>query len=153
MLLCELLVLNFDQSLDYCNISVDKKNKLFNFSCNISFFRKRSPSWKNSGILVLSWEHLLRRRLLHPQQWPGERPLDMSPCPSSRHGHSNRPLCRSILLQVTLETTIGNSNPALWKNVHPVGTVPEWLRNIVANRLATDGLQWAEIFRRNNSGT
>ncbi|XP_076007165.1 putative phospholipase B-like 2 [Genypterus blacodes] len=54
---------------------------------------------------------------------------------------------------VTLETTIGNSNPALWKFVQPTGAVMEWLRNIVANRLATTGKEWAEIFSKYNSGT
>ncbi|XP_018524196.1 putative phospholipase B-like 2 [Lates calcarifer] len=54
---------------------------------------------------------------------------------------------------VTLETTIGNSNPALWKFVQPTGTVMEWLRNIVANRLAATGKEWAEIFKEYNSGT
>ncbi|XP_068167042.1 putative phospholipase B-like 2 [Antennarius striatus] len=54
---------------------------------------------------------------------------------------------------VTLETTIGNSNPALWKYVQPTGTVFEWLRNIVANRLATTGKEWAKIFSMYNSGT
>ncbi|KAL0979325.1 hypothetical protein UPYG_G00183670 [Umbra pygmaea] len=54
---------------------------------------------------------------------------------------------------VTLETTIGNSNPSLWKFVKPTGTVMEWLRNIVANRLATTGKEWAEIFSKYNSGT
>ncbi|KAL1768732.1 phospholipase B-like 2 [Sigmodon hispidus] len=54
---------------------------------------------------------------------------------------------------VTLETTIGNKNPALWKYVQPQGCVLEWIRNIVANRLASDGATWAEIFRRFNSGT
>ncbi|XP_008280257.1 putative phospholipase B-like 2 [Stegastes partitus] len=54
---------------------------------------------------------------------------------------------------VTLETTIGNSNPALWKFVQPKGAVMEWLRNIVANRLASTGKQWAEIFSKYNSGT
>ncbi|XP_031164586.1 putative phospholipase B-like 2 [Sander lucioperca] len=54
---------------------------------------------------------------------------------------------------VTLETTIGNSNPALWKFVQPKGTVMEWLRNIVANRLAATGKEWAEIFSKYNSGT
>ncbi|XP_074526104.1 putative phospholipase B-like 2 [Halichoeres trimaculatus] len=53
---------------------------------------------------------------------------------------------------VTLETTIGNSNPSLWKFVQP-GTVMEWLRNIVANRLATTGMEWAKIFSKFNSGT
>uniref|UniRef100_A0A4W3IB51 Phospholipase B-like n=1 Tax=Callorhinchus milii TaxID=7868 RepID=A0A4W3IB51_CALMI len=54
---------------------------------------------------------------------------------------------------VTLETTIGNNNPDLWKFVQPVGSVMEWLRNIVANRLAKNGEQWASIFKRFNSGT
>lgn len=54
---------------------------------------------------------------------------------------------------VTLETTIGNSNPALWKFVQPAGSVLEWLRNIVANRLASTGKEWAEIFSKYNSGT
>uniref|UniRef100_A0A8C5GIB8 Phospholipase B-like n=2 Tax=Gouania willdenowi TaxID=441366 RepID=A0A8C5GIB8_GOUWI len=54
---------------------------------------------------------------------------------------------------VTMETTIGNNNPALWKFVQPTGTVMEWLRNIVANRLASTGREWAEIFSKYNSGT
>lgn len=58
-----------------------------------------------------------------------------------------------LCLKVTLETTIGNSNPALWKFVQPKGTVMEWLRNIVANRLAATGKEWAEIFSKYNSGT
>uniref|UniRef100_A0A452GQ43 Phospholipase B-like n=1 Tax=Gopherus agassizii TaxID=38772 RepID=A0A452GQ43_9SAUR len=54
---------------------------------------------------------------------------------------------------VTLETTIGNSNAALWKYIHPEGSVLEWLRNIVANRLARSGAEWAAIFQQFNSGT
>uniref|UniRef100_A0A8D2QR88 Phospholipase B-like n=1 Tax=Zosterops lateralis melanops TaxID=1220523 RepID=A0A8D2QR88_ZOSLA len=54
---------------------------------------------------------------------------------------------------VTLETTIGNNNPALWKYLEPRGSVLEWLRNIVANRLARSGPEWATVFRRFNSGT
>ncbi|XP_053558122.1 LOW QUALITY PROTEIN: putative phospholipase B-like 2 [Bombina bombina] len=54
---------------------------------------------------------------------------------------------------VTLETTIGNSNPVLWKYINPQGSVMEWLRNIVANRLATGGKEWANIFSKFNSGT
>ncbi|NXE38537.1 PLBLB protein, partial [Ptilorrhoa leucosticta] len=54
---------------------------------------------------------------------------------------------------VTLETTIGNNNPALWKYLDPRGSVLEWLRNIVANRLARSGPEWAAVFRRFNSGT
>uniref|UniRef100_A0A8C8IU10 Phospholipase B-like n=1 Tax=Oncorhynchus tshawytscha TaxID=74940 RepID=A0A8C8IU10_ONCTS len=51
---------------------------------------------------------------------------------------------------VTLETSINNSNPALWKFVQPTGAVMEWLRNIVANRLAASGKEWAEIFSKHN---
>ncbi|XP_033828794.1 putative phospholipase B-like 2 [Periophthalmus magnuspinnatus] len=54
---------------------------------------------------------------------------------------------------ITLETTIGNSNPALWDFVQPTGAVMEWLRNIVANRLASTGKEWAEMFSQYNSGT
>ncbi|XP_066226933.1 putative phospholipase B-like 2 [Saccopteryx leptura] len=54
---------------------------------------------------------------------------------------------------VTLETTIGNRNPALWKYVQPRGCVMEWVRNLVANRLAPDGGTWAQIFEKFNSGT
>ncbi|KAM4809194.1 putative phospholipase B-like 2 [Rhinophrynus dorsalis] len=54
---------------------------------------------------------------------------------------------------VTLETTIGNSNPSLWKYIQPEFSVLEWLRNIVANRLATGGQEWADIFTKFNSGT
>ncbi|XP_078277859.1 putative phospholipase B-like 2 isoform X2 [Rhinoraja longicauda] len=54
---------------------------------------------------------------------------------------------------VTLETTIGNNNPHLWNFVKPDGSVMEWLRNIVANRLATNGAEWAAAFKKFNSGT
>lgn len=59
----------------------------------------------------------------------------------------------SALPQVTLETTIGNRNPALWKYVQPKDSVLEWVRNVVANRLALDGDAWADIFQKFNSGT
>uniref|UniRef100_A0A672RK58 Phospholipase B-like n=1 Tax=Sinocyclocheilus grahami TaxID=75366 RepID=A0A672RK58_SINGR len=54
---------------------------------------------------------------------------------------------------VTLETTIGNSNAELWRFVRPRGAVMEWLRNIVANRLAQSGQVWTDIFSKYNSGT
>ncbi|XP_062501314.1 putative phospholipase B-like 2 [Corticium candelabrum] len=54
---------------------------------------------------------------------------------------------------VTIETTIGNSNDKLWHFVQPVGQVLEWLRNIVANRLANTGEEWCKLFARYNSGT
>ena len=52
-----------------------------------------------------------------------------------------------------METTIGNSNDKLWKDVKPEGQVLEWLRNIVSNRLATTGEEWCKIFAQYNSGT
>ncbi|POI30540.1 hypothetical protein CIB84_005710 [Bambusicola thoracicus] len=54
---------------------------------------------------------------------------------------------------VALETTIGNSDEARWRYLRPQGSVLEWLRNIVANRLARSGAEWASIFQRFNSGT
>ncbi|KAJ7309616.1 hypothetical protein JRQ81_007670 [Phrynocephalus forsythii] len=54
---------------------------------------------------------------------------------------------------VSLETTIGNSNSSRWKYLQPQGSVLEWLRNIVANRLAKSGAEWAAIFQEYNSGT
>ncbi|XP_068594488.1 putative phospholipase B-like 2 [Brachionichthys hirsutus] len=88
-------------------------------------------------------------------------PLDNDPLPGGVQAFSSYPgtifsgddfyIIGSGL--VTLETTIGNSNPDLWKYVTPTGTVFEWLRNIVANRLATTGKEWAELFSKYNSGT
>lgn len=54
---------------------------------------------------------------------------------------------------VAMETTIGNSNKDLWKYVKPVGTVLEGVRSVVANRLATSGKTWTDVFGRYNSGT
>lgn len=54
---------------------------------------------------------------------------------------------------VTLETTIGNSNPALWVNVTAEGEILEWMRVIVSNRIATDGKTWSDYFSMHNSGT
>ena len=52
-----------------------------------------------------------------------------------------------------METTIGNSNATLWDDVKPKGQVLEWMRNIVANRLASTGKEWTDYFKRYNSGT
>ena len=52
-----------------------------------------------------------------------------------------------------METTIGNSNASLWNDVKPQGQVLEWMRNIVANRLAASGKEWTDHFKRYNSGT
>lgn len=51
------------------------------------------------------------------------------------------------------ETTIGNSNADLWKNVKWHGRVLEGIRSMVANRLAKTGKAWTRIFARRNSGT
>ena len=51
------------------------------------------------------------------------------------------------------ETTIANLNSDLWKYVHPENSVPEYIRSIVANRLASGGESWCEIFKKFNSGT
>ena len=51
------------------------------------------------------------------------------------------------------ETTIGNSNKDLWKNVKPKGQLLEGVRTMVANRLARNGKHWSKIFGKRNSGT
>ncbi|GFR04137.1 putative phospholipase B-like 2 [Trichonephila clavata] len=52
-----------------------------------------------------------------------------------------------------METTIGNGNASLWQYVTPEGTILEWQRNIIANRLAKNGKQWVTLFSIMNSGT
>lgn len=53
---------------------------------------------------------------------------------------------------VVLETTIGNSNPDLWKYVTPQTNL-YWVRNMIANRLSVTGADWAKWFSLYNSGT
>ena len=52
---------------------------------------------------------------------------------------------------VTLETTINISNKDLQKYITP-NSVLEWVRVIVANRLARTGNEWVSLFGRHNSG-
>jgi Phospholipase B len=54
---------------------------------------------------------------------------------------------------VVLETTIGNSNATLYKLYIKPTTVLDWMRNIVANRLANSGQTWYDVFSQYNSGT
>jgi hypothetical protein len=58
----------------------------------------------------------------------------------------------NLIFQATQETTIGNSNPAIYKYVTK-STVLEGIRTMVANRMATTGNNWAETFSQYNSGT
>jgi hypothetical protein len=53
---------------------------------------------------------------------------------------------------VTLETTIDNNNQTLAKQFASHAVVLEWLRNVLANRMATDGASWAATFSRYASG-
>eukprot|EP00050_Salpingoeca_kvevrii_P007624 m.297426 g.297426 ORF g.297426 m.297426 type:complete len:604 (+) comp13608_c0_seq1:73-1884(+) len=53
---------------------------------------------------------------------------------------------------VVMETTIGNSNSSLNQYIQPT-TVLEWMRNILANRLASSAPTWAQIYSQYNSGT
>jgi hypothetical protein len=48
------------------------------------------------------------------------------------------------------ETTIENNNATLWAFVKPQGTVLEWIRSVVATRLAASGQQWCDLFKRYN---
>ena len=51
-----------------------------------------------------------------------------------------------------LETTLDNYNDDLYKNIQPQ-SVPEWMRIIIANRLANSGREWVDKFFTNNDGT
>ncbi|VVC38022.1 Hypothetical protein CINCED_3A023616 [Cinara cedri] len=53
----------------------------------------------------------------------------------------------------TMETTIDNYNKSLWSNVKPVGQVLEFVRAMVANRLADSPAEWTDTFKLYNSGT
>ena len=52
-----------------------------------------------------------------------------------------------------IETSLDNYNISLWEKVRPAGGVLQWVRTLVANRLATSGEAWTEINTRHNSGT
>eukprot|EP00298_Acanthocystis_sp_HF-20_P006656 c16443_g1_i2.p1 GENE.c16443_g1_i2~~c16443_g1_i2.p1 ORF type:complete len:587 (+),score=244.62 c16443_g1_i2:32-1762(+) len=54
---------------------------------------------------------------------------------------------------IVQETTIGNSNPDLYTEFVSPSTILEWIRNIVANRLARSAEDWGDIFSVYNSGT
>lgn len=55
---------------------------------------------------------------------------------------------------VVTETSIQNSNPELYKFVdQPDSVVLEFIRALVANRLARNGREWTELFSEYNSGT
>ena len=51
-----------------------------------------------------------------------------------------------------METTIGNYNKSLWKYVTPE-CVFENVHAVLANRLATSGKEWTDIFGQYKSGT
>ncbi|CAG2110675.1 unnamed protein product, partial [Medioppia subpectinata] len=55
--------------------------------------------------------------------------------------------------RVVQETTNNNYNKSLYSTVRPNQVVLEFARNVVANRLATGGGQWSDIFGRYNSVT
>ena len=55
-------------------------------------------------------------------------------------------------LQVITETTIANNNRSLWERLSP-STLLDWVRNMVANRLASSGREWMDIYALHNSGT
>ena len=56
------------------------------------------------------------------------------------------------VLQVITETTIANNNRSLWDRLSP-RTLLDWVRNMVANRLASSGREWMELYALHNSGT
>ncbi|EDO39917.1 predicted protein [Nematostella vectensis] len=70
--------------------------------------------------------------------------------PFTRKGRKD---LRVIAKRVSIETTIGNTNEDLWKYVTPQGTLLEWVRVMIANRLARTSDEWTFLFSKHNSGT
>ncbi len=54
---------------------------------------------------------------------------------------------------VVQETSIANFNKSLWENIRSNAVVLEFVRIIIANRLAKSGKEWNDIFGLHNSGT
>jgi len=54
---------------------------------------------------------------------------------------------------VVQETTIGNSNPDLATTFVSPLTLMEWLRNMLANRMAKSGWDWPGLYALHNSGS
>lgn len=51
------------------------------------------------------------------------------------------------------ETSIVNFNSSMWNGLNATNFVFEFIRNTVANRLATSGAEWATVFSQQNGGT
>lgn len=81
---------------------------------------------------------------------PG-RLMSFSSYPGTMHSDDDWYLLAPSGLLVT-ETTIENNNASLWQYVVPQ-TIPDWARNMAANRLAQDGASWVAAFSQYNSGT
>jgi len=54
---------------------------------------------------------------------------------------------------VVMETTNDIFNQTLYNNFITPNTVPFWVRVVVANRMASNGKEWSDIFAQYNSGT
>jgi len=54
---------------------------------------------------------------------------------------------------MVLETTINILDSSLYDNNNPSESVMAWIRNVVANRVATDGKSWTDTYGQHNSGT
>lgn len=54
--------------------------------------------------------------------------------------------------QASMKTTIRNDNTTPLDKITDRAT-PEWVRTIIANRLATTGEEWVTFFKRDNNGT
>ena len=69
-----------------------------------------------------------------------------------KSGYGDDNYAHTCLSQVAMETTIGNSNPDLWKYVTP-NALFEGIRVVIANRLATSGWSWMNYFSDFSMGT
>ncbi|XP_075982708.1 putative phospholipase B-like 2 [Anticarsia gemmatalis] len=124
---------------------------------------KLLPDWSNlytSQVTWNSYQSMLRFQKMYvmnlhvtpgsSQLIPGHK-MSLSSYPAFVQSTDDFYIISSGL--VCGETTTGNSNRSLFENVKPRGQILEYARAMVANRLARNGKEWVEIFRKHNSGT
>jgi hypothetical protein len=106
-------------------------------------------SYQSMIRIIKKYKMPFKRSLLSSETIPGHT-MSFSGYPGVIYSGDDFSILSSGL--TVIETTIGNSNPELWKLLTPQ-SVLEGIRSTVANRLATSGKSWTHFFSIHNSGT
>lgn len=97
-------------------------------------------SWDNFNFMLRSWKRY---------EFGSATPISMSSYPGMLASTDDFYQVGHLAI---METTLPNYNNDLYSLIVPEA-LPFWTRSMVANRLATSGPQWMEVFKRHNSGT